>query len=123
MTLQIADDGKPVSRSTPRQVLAVVCFAMVLANLDLFIVNVALPDISVEFGHAQLEDLSWVLNGYAIVFASLLVFFGRLCERYRRDRSFLRAWRSSPRPRPPAPPRTTCPAWSAFAWPRRSARR
>ena len=82
-----ADIPKPTA--TPRQVLAVVCFAMVLSNLDLFIVNVALPDIAVEFGNARLEDLSWVLNGYAIVFASLLVFFGRLSERYRRDRSFL----------------------------------
>lgn len=76
-------------RTTPNQVLAIVCFAMLLANLDLFIVNVALPDISVEFGNARLEDLSWVLNGYAIVYAALLVFFGRLSERYRRDRSFL----------------------------------
>ena len=36
-----------------------------------------------------MEDLSWVLNGYAIVYAALLVFFGRLVERYRRDLSFL----------------------------------
>jgi EmrB/QacA subfamily drug resistance transporter len=30
-----------------------------------------------------------VLNGYAIVYASLLVLFGRLAERYRRDLGFL----------------------------------
>ncbi len=30
-----------------------------------------------------------MLNGYAIVYASLLVFFGRLADRYRRDRAFL----------------------------------
>jgi EmrB/QacA subfamily drug resistance transporter len=91
MTVEAASDPDEIRtrRTTPRQVLAIVCAAMVLANLDLFIVNVALPDISVEFGNARLEDLSWVLNGYAIVYAAMLVFFGRLSERYRRDMSFL----------------------------------
>jgi EmrB/QacA subfamily drug resistance transporter len=70
-------------------VLAIVCAGVVLASLDLFIVNVALPDISRDFGHASLGELSWVLNGYAITYAALLVFFGRLADRYRRDRGFL----------------------------------
>jgi EmrB/QacA subfamily drug resistance transporter len=73
----------------PGHVLAIVCAGMVLANLDLFIVNVALPDIARDFGGASLENLSWILNGYAIVYAALLVFFGRLAERYRRNNSFL----------------------------------
>ena len=30
-----------------------------------------------------------MLNGYAIVYASLLVFFGRMADRYRRDLGFL----------------------------------
>jgi EmrB/QacA subfamily drug resistance transporter len=74
---------------SPNQVLAIVCVGIVLANLDLFIVNVGLPNIAREFKEASLEDLSWILNGYAIVYAALLVFFGRLAERHRRDRSFL----------------------------------
>src|SRR6202043_1414520 len=60
-----------------------------LASLDLFVVNVALPQISRGLGPANLGELSWVLNGYAIVYASLLVFFGRLADRYRRDLGFL----------------------------------
>ena len=81
----------PVRRSAapPSQVLAIVCVGIVLANLDLFIVNVGLPNIGRDFASASLEDLSWVLNGYAIAYAALLVFFGRLAERHRRDRSFL----------------------------------
>ena len=75
--------------ASPRQVLAIVCVGICLANLDLFIVNVALPSISADLGGARMADLSWVLNGYAIVYASLLVFFGRLAERHRRDLSFL----------------------------------
>ena len=72
-----------------RQVLVIVCAGVVLASLDLFIVNVALPQIARDLGAKSLGELSWVLNGYAIVYASLLVFFGRLADRYRRDRGFL----------------------------------
>ncbi len=73
----------------PGQVLAIVCAGIVLANLDLFIVNVALPDIAQDFGETNLGKLSWILNGYAIVYAALLVFFGRLAERFPRNQSFL----------------------------------
>ena len=40
--------------ATPNQTLAVVCVGIMLANLDLFIVNVALPDIATDFGQAAL---------------------------------------------------------------------
>jgi EmrB/QacA subfamily drug resistance transporter len=73
----------------PGQVLAIVCAGIVLANLDLFIVNVALPDIARDFNDTNLGSLSWILNGYAIVYASLLVFCGRLAERFPRNASFL----------------------------------
>ena len=69
----------------------IVCAGVVLASLDLFIVNVALPQIGRDF-HLRgggLSDLSWVLNAYAIVYASLLVLFGRIAERHRRERGFL----------------------------------
>src|SRR5471030_1580414 len=77
------------SAASPGQVLAIVCVGIVLANLDLFIVNVGLPSIGRDFKGATLEDMSWILNGYAIAYASLLVFFGRLAERYRRNATFL----------------------------------
>jgi len=48
-----------------------------------------LPNIQRDFNDARLEDMSWILNGYAIAYAALLVFFGRLAERHRRDRSFI----------------------------------
>ncbi len=77
------------STASPNQVLAIVCVGICLANLDLFIVNVALPNIARDFRDASLDDMSWILNGYAIAYAALLVFFGRLAERHRRDSSFL----------------------------------
>ncbi len=83
--------SQPRRDASPTLVLVIVCAGVVLASLDLFIVNVALPQIGRDFHvHGNsLADLSWVLNGYAIVYAALLVLFGRLAERYRRDRAFL----------------------------------
>ena len=84
--------ARPAPRApaaSPATVLAIVCVGICLANLDLFIVNVALPNIGRDFRDAPLEDMSWVLNGYAIAYAALLVFFGRVAECYRRNISFL----------------------------------
>ena len=75
--------------ASPNVVLVIVCAGVVLASLDLFIVNVALPSMARSFGETGLGDLSWVLNAYAIVYAALLVLFGRLADRYRRDRGFM----------------------------------
>jgi EmrB/QacA subfamily drug resistance transporter len=71
------------------QVLAVVTAGAFLANLDLFIVNIAFPAIRADFPGAGLSQLSWVLNGYAIVFAALLVPAGRLADLVGRKRLFL----------------------------------
>src|SRR4051794_13170969 len=82
--------ARPRSRpASPPLVLAIVSAGVVLASIDLFIVNVALPQIARDLGTDELGDLSWVLNGYAIVYASLLVLFGRLADRHRRDHGFL----------------------------------
>jgi EmrB/QacA subfamily drug resistance transporter len=71
------------------QVLTVVSVAVFMASLDLFIVNVAFPDIGRDFAGTGIAGLSWVLNAYAIVFASLLVPAGRLADRVGRRRVFL----------------------------------
>jgi EmrB/QacA subfamily drug resistance transporter len=72
-----------------RLVLLIVSAGFALATLDLFVVNVALPKIAQDFGSAGLGDLSWVLNAYAIVYAALLVVFGRLADRFPREYGFL----------------------------------
>jgi EmrB/QacA subfamily drug resistance transporter len=70
-------------------ILAALSLAAFMASLDLFIVNVAFPDIGREFAGASLADLSWVLNGYAVLYAALLVPLGRLADRYGRLQGFL----------------------------------
>jgi EmrB/QacA subfamily drug resistance transporter len=69
--------------------LAIVCVGVVLATLDLFIVNVAFPAIARGFHGVPLATLSWVLNAYAIVVAALLVPAGRLADRSSRKGGFL----------------------------------
>ena len=70
-------------------VFAVVTAGIAMVNLDLFIVNVALPSIGKSFGGADLASLSWVLNAYAIVFAALLVPAGRAADLIGRRTAFL----------------------------------
>ncbi|WP_433761747.1 MFS transporter [Nocardia sp. CA-135398] len=79
----------PKDRVDPRVVLAIVSVGVLLSSLDLFIVNVALPDMARDFGDTQLSGLSWVLNAYAIVFAALLVPAGRLGDRGSNRTTFL----------------------------------
>jgi EmrB/QacA subfamily drug resistance transporter len=59
------------------------------ASLDLFVVNIAMPDLARDFSSGGLSQLSWVLNGYAIVYAALLVPAGRLVDLYGRRRGFV----------------------------------
>jgi EmrB/QacA subfamily drug resistance transporter len=71
------------------KVTLTVCVGVFMASLDLFIVNIAFPDIRRDFSGASLSSLSWVLNAYAIGFAALLVPAGRWADRTGRKRAFL----------------------------------
>jgi EmrB/QacA subfamily drug resistance transporter len=80
-----SDEGHP-RKWTVLAVLATVAF---MAQLDLFIVNIAVPAMERSFHGSSLSDLSWVLNAYAIVFGALLVPAGRLADHYGRRRFLL----------------------------------
>ena len=54
-------------------VVVVLSLAVFMSSLDLFIVNLAFPYIGKEYSGTSLSDLSWVLNGYTIIFAAVLV--------------------------------------------------
>ncbi len=72
-----------------RLTAAVLCLGAFMAGLDLFIVNIAFPDLARDFGGASIGGLSWVLNAYTIVFAALLVPAGRWADELGRKRVFL----------------------------------
>src|SRR5215475_1877530 len=59
-----------------------------MAALDATIVNVALPHIGSDF-HAGLSALQWVLTGYLLALASLILLGGALGDRFGRRRVFV----------------------------------
>jgi EmrB/QacA subfamily drug resistance transporter len=74
--------------SARRRTFAVVAVGAFMAQLDLFIVNLAFPSIQADFDGVSNASLSWVLNAYAIVFAACLVPAGRLGDLLGRRRTF-----------------------------------
>lgn len=66
-----------------------VCGAAFLAFLDTTIVNTSFPSIRASFSSAGPAELSWILDGYFIVFAALLVPAGGVADRIGRKRVFL----------------------------------
>jgi EmrB/QacA subfamily drug resistance transporter len=66
-------------------VLVVLCLSVLLVSVDNTIVNVALPTIGRELS-ASTSDLQWVVDGYTLVFAALLLFGGALGDRFGRRR-------------------------------------
>lgn len=69
--------------------MAIACTGAFLAFLDTTIVNIAFPDISASFPEASRGLLSWVLDGYFVVIAALLVPAGGLADRFGHKRIFL----------------------------------
>jgi len=72
-------------RSTPTLVLALLCAAQFVLQLDFSIVNVALPSIQREL-HMAPTQLQWVVTGYALTFGSLLLLGGRAADLLGRRR-------------------------------------
>ena len=72
-----------------RSVLGIASLGFFLAFLDATIVNIAFPDIARSFPETSLGGLSWILNGYNVVFAAFLLPFGRLADVFGRKRIFL----------------------------------
>jgi len=62
---------------SPWLALAVLALGLFMTLLDLTIVNVAIPSI-VDDLRASLDQVLWVLNGYSLMYAVLLITSGRL---------------------------------------------
>ena len=73
----------PSRRHRPGLVLAVVLLAAFAINLDTTIVNVALPSFSRQL-HATTTDLQWIVDGYNLAFAALVLSGGTVGDRYGR---------------------------------------
>lgn len=65
-------------------VLLATSLGIFMGSLDATIANVAFPSIGRTFPDASQASLSWVLNGYTIAFAALLIVSGRVADRIGR---------------------------------------
>ena len=64
-------------------ILATLCLAALIINLDTTIVNVALPALVRQIG-ATTTDLQWVVDAYNLVFGALILAAGSLADRLGR---------------------------------------
>jgi len=82
----LASDASPLRR--PGLTLATLCFAMLIAQLDTSVVNLATRPIGAQF-HAGVSALQWVIDGYNLTYAVLLLTGGLLADLYGRRRVFM----------------------------------
>ncbi len=78
-------DAKPATGLLPLVTLAI---GFVMAMLDVTVVNVALPSIALQFT-VPLTNLVWIVDGYTLTFAALLLVAGALADRYGAKRVYL----------------------------------
>src|SRR6266851_4010033 len=79
--------GGEMSPSRKRLVLATCCMSLFMVGLDVTVVNLALPSIQRDL-RAGVSGLQWVIDGYTIVVASLLMLAGSTGDRIGRRRTF-----------------------------------
>src|ERR1044072_891385 len=68
--------------------LGAVAFGLFMIMLDNTVVNVALPSIQRDLG-VGLSELEWIVSGYALTFAALMLIGGKLADAYGRRRIFV----------------------------------
>ncbi len=68
--------------------LAAVAFGLFMIMIDNTVVNVALPSIQRDLG-VGLSELEWIVTGYALTFAAMMLIGGKLADAYGRRRLFV----------------------------------
>ena len=71
-----------------RWVLAATALGSGMAFLDGTVVNVALPSMGSDL-NAEISGLQWIINGYMLMLASLILLSGSLGDRLGRRRTFV----------------------------------
>jgi len=78
----------PAAPQRPLAVLLATSFAFIIVQLDVTIVNVALPRMGAELG-AEVSSLQWVIDAYTLGFAAFLLSAGVMGDRFSSRRVFL----------------------------------
>jgi len=81
--------GAPLQRPDGRRwlILAICCMSLLIVGMDATIVNIALPSIQEDLD-ASVSALQWIVAGYTMVLASLLILAGSTADRLGRVRVF-----------------------------------
>jgi EmrB/QacA subfamily drug resistance transporter len=82
------DLGRAVPMQRRWWILVAVSLATFMTYLDNNVTNVAIPTIQRNL-HLSIAGLEWVVSSYILVFASLLLFGGRMADLFGRRRLFL----------------------------------
>src|SRR4051794_7302849 len=80
-------DAAADRRSNPRLALSAAVLGFFIVTFDAVVVNVALPSIRNDLG-AGITGLQWVVDGYTLMFAALLLWSGALSDRAGARRVF-----------------------------------
>jgi EmrB/QacA subfamily drug resistance transporter len=68
--------------------LGVLCLAVLVVNLDVTVLNVALPTIAGSL-HASNAELQWIVDSYTLAYAGMMLPAGLLGDRFGRKRLLL----------------------------------
>lgn len=85
---QNIEETEHLSRKTLPITIIAASLGFVLVQLDVSIVNVALAQIDTDL-RTNVAGLQWVVNSYALLFASLLLFAGALADRIEVRKAFV----------------------------------
>ena len=80
--------GQTVENVNPWAVLAVLCSSIFMLLLDTTIVNNAQRKIQIGLD-AELSEIQWILDSYILVYAVLLLSFGRMGDIFGRKKFFI----------------------------------
>ncbi|OBF18910.1 MFS transporter [Mycobacterium sp. ACS4331] len=78
---------RPRLRGNPWWTLLAVSIGVIMVGLDASVVAIANPHIATDL-KASLSDLQWITDSYMLALAALLIFGGKLGDRFGRRRMF-----------------------------------
>lgn len=88
VAIRSASAGTPCAKEAQPWILAATILASSMAFIDSTVVNVAIPALQSTF-QANIVDVQWVVEAYALFLSALILVGGVLGDRYGRRRVFL----------------------------------